>query len=108
MPLSATDIAQHQGAFVNYRKHLQQQQSGRHPLPFDTGKPTGHPPTGADKQYYLQVLRTKYALPKQTASSTELVSSLKERNFLVECVYDQVIDDFASTLEQLSKLSERS
>lgn len=71
-------------------------------------KPNGH--HAVDKQYYLNYLKTKFPLPKQpqTASAIDLVSSLKERNFLVECVYENLIDDFASTLEQMSKLSDKS
>ena len=99
------DIAQHQGAFVNYRKHLQQQQSRNPSHLFDSSRPDGHQ-TIADKQYYLNYLKNKYALPKPTG--TDLVSELKERNFLIERVYELLIDDFASTLEQLSKLSEKS
>lgn len=59
-----------------------------------------------DKQFYLNYLKTKYALPKQlniststTTNPASLISSLKERNFVIERIYDELIDEFASTLE---------
>ena len=100
---------QHQGAFINYhsflndRKNLQQQANCSKAIENNSRKNSITP----DKQHYLAYLKTKYALPKQInnsmpSNSNDLISSLKERNFSFECIYDELIDEFANTLEQLS------
>lgn len=106
----ANNIQNH-GAFTNYRKHIQQQIS-KTDHQFDLNQIKNSTSPNLDKQYYLNYLKTKYVLPKQPLETTtdpiNLVKSVKERMFLIECVYDQLIDELASTLEQLANYQQKN